>query len=683
MLNNFTLEQQQALAIASAKRRRAEAEAGASIAAPAEPQKAAPRAANTSQIPVDALPMGLQDSMIQSGEASVPDAVSGFAADAAKATGSRGTFRAAGGTAGSVLGMLAGKSPQAAYSGGVLGAAGGDALYNVLESTKNAITGEKSTTDPLQSPIDAAKDEALWTGVLGEAGKAARAVSPAIGKLIGATGKEAKELKTIAEKWGIPLGAINVTPNETVKAFAKVAGVFPFIGTPIRKNTAIAEKALDQKIGDTLNDVAPTATLQELGVDLTKAATTKFKSFRGASKALYDDFLNKADNATVKEIFPTSNIKQVAKDIQSLSQKEAIKLGESQTPGGSKFNELMGVPKATEEVANTKSFRKMTNPHIENFLKDTLELPDNITATQVRGLQRDLQGIMKKTAAEGFDISRGVKLKKALELDFNSPDVTKLPEQEAADMVNSLKRANEFFATNVKQFETVTGKKFGRVDKNIFKPQFFKPGSRQADEAFSAVFNSKSPEALNDLRTLVGPDPFRKAARKHLDQSLEKAIVEKENGVRSFDPDALESALGLDSPEGRNTLKELLKGSPVKVQKLEELVKISKSIGSVEIPNVSTFLRRRAVLGGARAILTTVGAGAAMMHPIHEIVFLAAGRKLSKVLSNPASLDAMTTALDSTLPQKVQRAAAFRLLRNIPDMDEKEKNQLINELRKQ
>lgn len=582
------------------------------------------------------------------------DAVKRFPSQVSGALQSRETFRAAGGTLGSALGIPAG--PIGIVGGGALGAAGGDALFNIIESAKNIFSGKEKAEvtsegviEAFKSPIQAGTSDLVATLGLGVAGKALRGVSPLLGKFVGVAKEEAKELAQLANKLGVPLGAINVSASEAIKGFAKVAGVFPFIGTPVRQAQKTAQILLDESLDRTLNNVAPTASLQEVGIDLTKAAQNRFKAFRRLSGSLYDDFLKKAENASIPDIFPTTNLKAAATNVKTLQEAGEIVLDEG------------------------RKFGRVESDAITSFIEDSIKLPERLTAQQIRGLQSSLQEMMSKAAADGFDVSRGIKLKKALELDFNNPQVDLLNFKEGKDLVSSLTNANKFFADNIKAFQTATTKKFGRIEKNIFKPKFFSAGSKEADEAFSVIFNAKSPQALNNLRAIVGPKPFKRAVRKHLDTAIEKSVLEaaEEGAPRIFDPLRLEKELGLATPEGRRVLEAMLKDTPLKIKDFDDFNRVAKAVGSVEIPDVSTFIKRRAILGGGKAVAGSFVAGLGLTSPLRTIAIMVAARKGLRLLSDPAKLKSLTTALDSTLPEKLQRSAVLRLIRNIPNKEER------------
>ena len=623
-----------------------------------------------------------------------------FAQDVGKAAQSRETFQAVGGTVGAALGLPAGPAGAAAL--GVLGVAGGDALFNIIESAKAVFAGQEAAPltiegvkKAFEKPLAAATTEAGFTTALGAAGIPLRAAKPFIGRALKVTTEQARELMRNAKQLDIPLGAINVTPREAIKGFSRVLGVFPFVGTPLRESFASQTAAIDRSLDKILNEVAPSASVSEIGIDLTKFATKKFKAFRRLSGSLYDDFLKKAEDASVPDIFPTTNLNQAANNIIETQKtgliptQQAVEAAELATAKQKSVREFLAPPSITQapipEV--TPPLRPLAGESdiLVNFINKATQLPERLTALQIRSLQRSLQAIMSKAAADGFDVSRGIQLKKALELDFNNPQIDLLNPQEGQELIGSLTRANKFFAENIKRFETATAKKFGRIDKNIFKPKFTQAGARETDEAFSAVFNAKSPEALNNLRDVVGSKVFKRAARKHLDNSVSKAITETvgEGGeaIRIFDPVRLEKQLGLNTPDGRKMLETILQGTGVTLKQLDDFNRVVQAVGSVEIPDVSKFLQRRITLGGAAAITGLGGFAAGGGGILTKLGLLALTRSTARLLSSPQALKDMQAIISPTVTTQVKRATILRLLRSFPEGEEKTAlTEAVNEL---
>jgi len=416
---------------------------------------------------------------------------------------SRPAFQGAGGTLGAALGIPLG--PGGVLAGGGLGAAGGEAAFNVLQSAGLAPTDVKtprSAAEAFTRPIKAGVEDVAFAGGLGVAGQAARAVGPTVKKgalkIAGAMTPEAKEVKRMARDLNVPVGSINVTPRDAVRSFAKVAGVFPFVGTPIRKAQKVSQDAIARRFSDILDEMAPTATLADAGIDLTKGAKSQFNKFRAESKALYQAFEDTVDDLPVKDVIDGNIVRNVAEDVIGRQAAGQVQL---------RTGEALSAPG--------------TDP-LGNFIGQLTQLPDNMTIPQLREVQRGLKDVMGRAAADGWDLSRGIEIKKSLEQAMNNPNFDRVIQsvgdnpaiaQQIKDASDALVNANRHFGENMSRFGTATAKKFGRVEKNIFGPGFKKAGSKEPDEIAKGVFNVKSPIALQNLRDVTGEKAFRKAAR--------------------------------------------------------------------------------------------------------------------------------------------------------------------------
>ena len=102
------------------------------------------------------------------------------------------------------------------------------------------------------------------------------------------------------------------------KGYGRVIGVFPFVGTPIKKTIAGKADILNKTADDTLNTFAPNVTLTKLGIDMAEASKSTYGDFKRVPSFLYDDFYNTASK--VKEpIISTSNFKNSLKDKGNIS----------------------------------------------------------------------------------------------------------------------------------------------------------------------------------------------------------------------------------------------------------------------------------------------------------------------------------------------------------------------------
>lgn len=568
---------------------------------------------------------------------------------------------ALGAGAGGVAGVAGGPAAPATIPGGAalggvagatLGTAAGGLAFDVAEDVTRSVTGrepvKRTFAGQSKKALKDAEEELLFTGGVTALGPVFRAFKPLIGKALG-VGK-ARALADAAAGQRIPLGLIQASKNRGVKGVSRVVGVFPFVGTPFRKGAQASTTAVRNRFDEVLNELAPNATIADTGVDLARAAKGRFKKFRSVAGALYDRFGKLAENASTKEIFPTDDLVEVAK-----TRSAAQQAGEITLKSGGRLAPPTGA----------------ANP-VTEFLESATDLPENITIQQARQLQRDLQEAMTVGTRDGFDITRLIDAKKALERGINNPRVDLLPEGEATALVDSLTKANAFFAENIKRFETATAKRFGRVNRNIFGPNVFKAGSLNEDEIFSAVFNSKSPQAVADLKSLVGKNTFQKATRRFLQTAFDSA-----NGA-SFDPGRFSAKLGLDTEEGVQAVTKMLEGTGVNLKQLRSFIEVAEAAGSFVVPDSAVFLQRRFTLTGLKGILggVLIG-GAAVGSPVKVGAAVLLTRQVGKILTDPEQLRLMTRVLSDTTTDQQARAMLLRLGRLALD-DEDETPEVLN-----
>jgi hypothetical protein len=569
---------------------------------------------------------------------------------------------AAGASAGAMMSLPAAPAlgplaPLAPVVGGALGAGAASAGYdNISDLLTQIIPGFKPLPDATAGGADAiagrAADEAAFdaaftagAGILGFPVK--HFISPLVGKVFGVRNQAAITAGEVARRHGVDLGAVDVG-NQAPRIMAKVLGVFPVTGGPLRTARDAKEAQLQAAVRYTLNRVAPTASIsQEMGVDLMKAAQQADKQFTDAAAVLYDKFRQGAAGAGA--VIPTSEAKTVIQKWVADFEAGQIPIGDGVLKGG-------------------------VNEAFEQFLKDTLAMPEKVTWAQYERLQNQFESFIDKLNPDGFTVKRVAQIKQGMERDLNAiadPTLKKMKEE-----------ADTFFANGILVFQTPTAQKFGRADKNIFKAGPDKPGTINPDELMKPVFNADSPIALKQLRALVGDDAFRRASRTHMQNSFEQAWkkeVRHGDEVSVFDPEAMARSIGLGAgqKDKRAALEEMLRGSGVKVQDVEDLltrIRITKQA------DPSAFVSRRVTLGGVAALTALGGAGAAAVggpvaaagSPLVTALMTWGAYNFSKLLASPQALKAFTRSFQPEVNDVTRRAVYFRFLREFGDVREQQ-----------
>ena len=588
--------------------------------------------------------------------------------------GGRGTFEAAGAIAGSVVGGAT-LTPASSVAGGTLGAVGMGQLYDVLQS---AITDEPTDfgTQIGRVKSDLQREATLQTIF---------AKVPAMGAKIKGLifGKADKSLYESAKRMGFPL-SLSDSGNMIARGYGRVVGVFPFIGTPIKRRAGLKGDFLNNKAKDTLNTFGPNVTLTKLGIDMEKAATSTFDDFRRVSSFFYDDFYKSVNKIRNTPVISTKNYKAALEKYTN----------------GIDSGRITGIKSPQKDA-------------IYKYAKQTIKkMPDYINATQYKSLKEDIKYYARLSKKEPFNIKVLTGLKSSLERDLRL--LTKSDYQEnllknvypmskskkellnpklLSDIATKLKFADKVYANGLqnsiikdmakkegakkvkdlvpipgkKVFDSPVSREFKKVDKNIFGPGFEVQGSINVDLLGDALLKRGASKALfADLRSLVGQKQFDKFTRARLQKAYDGSLItssEKGSQGLIFDPYAFESNLGLNTERGREILEEMLKGSKVSLLNLDDFFAIAKNHAGLKVPDVSSFVARRATLGGTRSVLGgALFLGGATTSPLASAGLIILARKTSRSLSNPGALRDIMTVIDPNSPKGLRKGTTLKLL---------------------
>lgn len=553
---------------------------------------------------------------------------------------------AAGGTAGTALGMPVGPPGMLAGGIGGVGAAGQayDFAENVYRRAKGFQPTGKTVLDAFKTAGKDMIEEAAWNAGTQAAGPLLRKVGkPLLGKALGVLNEKSRLATDLAHTQGIKVGAAHVSPRKFVRGAIRVLGVFPFVGSHPRTGQARVVGQLDARAADILNTLAPThTTALDLGENLAKRAAKRYGKADKIASTLYKRFYQLADDLPehVRDIVPSSPLK-------------------------TEYADLMGKQARGEITLTTgKKFQKMGVDTIGDWLKQFDDMPDFLTVEQARDLERTFNQAARQAAKDGFDVSRLSGMKRAMEKAKNSIDVSRLPPDVGEEVMASWNKANEFFHRSRKWFETSTANKFGRVDKNIFNKGVFKPGSINRDEVFDVVFKAKSPDAMTDLRNLVGDKEFKKASRQYLENAYSASKIPAKEGAitgEMFSAVNFEKRLGLTNPEGWESLKEMLRGSSVTVKDWKNFLNTAKTATDITIRDPSTYLTRRLTIGGSLAGGVFLMGGKVTIPATALIGYVA--RKGGKFLMDPDQLRMMTRVMKDSTTDHMRRTLLTRLFR--------------------
>jgi hypothetical protein len=608
----------------------------------------------------------------------------------------RGPFVMAGAGLG---GALAAPGVVTTPLGATLGAAGGQVAFD-LAAQLGRQTGLVGPQGILQDAPDvggtgglgrvsqrALSEAALEAGTGGVA-SAARPLARSAFQRIAGVDQPGRRLAAAAQRLagpelpeGVEIGIERVSRRTSIQGFRKVVGRFPFVGSPLRTADEKISKQLGVALQHRLNSLGPSVSTAEMGVKLNSAANRKFRAVKKIISAQYDDVFALADDSGAR-IRPDNLREESTALVAGMTSRRPRMIVETLQPDGSIIQEYKEIPKPIKGP-------------ILAFARKLQNIEDTITLRQYQELSQDLSDIMEMSRTKGFPLKKTVELKKALEEDIVNIDVPEVRE--------AFQAANRKFATLMRLVEGPTAKKFTRVDKRIFGVGFER-GTINEDELFGAVFNASSPRAISDLRKLVGPKVFRRAVRVHMDEALALAL-ERSGSGDFLNMQVFRNNLGLNAgnPAGRATLAVALRGTGVSVDQIDDFFDVLDAAVKSGTIDPSTFVSRRAVLGGLRSATRAVFpaaafAGAGPPKTFSGTIGQAIGglgavfglHKASSILTSPRALRAATEVL-RPIPQggfagvvtgatssaervaarqaaaiANKRAAAVRLLRLLP-----------------
>ena len=597
--------------------------------------------------------------------------------------GGRPTFEAIGAIFGSVPGAALG--PAGIVAGGTLGATGTGQLYDILQSyITEEPTDFGTQTEKLKK--DFQREAILQSFFMKVPG-----LFTAMKRFT--FGKPDESLYNSAKRMGFPL-SLSDAGNIISRAYGRVIGVFPYIGNPIKIAAGKKANFLNNKAVDTLNTFGPNVTLTKLGIDMTKASKSTFDDFRVVTSFFYDDFYKAVDKIGKTPVISTKNFRNSLKNFTDLVDEGAIKL----TTKG-----------------RLKGPRKDT---LYSFAKQGYNLPKYITARQYRSLIENIKYFAKLAQVNNPSNVRVLTgLKSALETDLrlltkksyqdelltkvyplSKSKRQKLDKNLLSDIATKLKFADRVYANGLENsiitkaikdqakkqespikivpipgksiFKSPPASEFKKVDKNIFGAGFVREGSILADELAEALLKRKaSPEVFKNLKSLIGEKQFTKFVRgklqKAYDDSLFKAGEEQVGLV--FDPYKFEKNLGLTTERGREIMEIMLKAggkdSKLTMEALEDFFAVAKNHAGLKVPDVSSFVARRAVLGGTRSLVGgVIGTVGITTNPVLGAGLIFMARKTSNFLTNPKQLADVTKLFDPNTPANQMKVVSLKLI---------------------
>ncbi len=615
-------------------------------------------------------------------------------------SGSRGAAIMTGATAGAFAGAPAG--PAGILGGGILGAMAGsygsDALVDAQKNLLNVGALQDYRIPSLDEREQRAKTEALYEAGFGAAGQSlgplVRGAGNAFLDFGLGVGRKEKDIAREAAAQGVKLGIPEISRYGLVQESANILGRFPIIGESFKMAQAARKGAIDRVSDSLFTRVGPIVSTAKQGINMMAAGKKSFKQFRDRANTLYDIALNLADKNKAK--FDASEIVALARSTK------ANKLAAQPTRYGFKDIEIPGSPIASLSSVKSPAFgptkkRALTLKRSvkgqQEAAKDFMELVSDMgkldksqNIRQLDELAGRLDSVInagKKDRDSSF-MNEALALKEAIEVAMRTTgDV---------EVGKAFKAADNYFTTNMKKtFETATAKRFERVDKKSFKVGFAEPGSLEADELYKALISTDSPMRIRNLRRILGPEKsielFKAAQRTKIDEALADGM--RNIGKDGFDKNAFFKKLGVSNPsssEAQTTLelfkggfkdtakatREVMRGSKANLTDIKKFGELAERALQQGVPDVSTFIARRATLGGFKSVLKAFVplAGASAFSGVSPgLIFVGyyLTRRGADALANPRIFKSLQQVMRYENQPKLKAAAMLRAIQLTPE----------------
>ena len=514
----------------------------------------------------------------------------------------------------------------------------------------------------------------------------------------------------------------------------KTFGRAPYLGTLAYKN--IARKMDDlMDIGDSMiGRLAPYQSAKEMGVDFKRLSRQSLKAFGDVAKEKEAALVSAA-----KEYGAVVNDKTLVD-----TAKKIVQFYDDTLQTGLRDTDRFGGDAIADKVASS-----VPAPLIKFLKEQVLNTTTGArTIDQMYGLRAQMdamRGSLEKGAYGNLsdDVSN---IMRAWEADLGSLSKSGAPE------VHRLWKDYEDFVSNgMLIWGTDVGQAVGKVKRHGFALNISNDPVRASHSLWKTLIDTaqKDPSLaelnIKALKNIVGDKAYNKGLGVHIANVFNESIVSKE-GAEFFEANTFRKALGLGKAgkELGGFFKEALPG-PITTkakyidefgvekefmedlygrslreagieagegltktvadrlpthQMLSDFATVMESAAKNGIPEISTFMQRRAVMGGVRSSIKsamptsalgiqtkTAGAAAAgALFPgyIKTAALAWGARYMAGVLTNPVSMRVYMNTIDDTLPEALRVLNFQKLVRMFPeewqDFD-KELAELENEQR--
>lgn len=423
-------------------------------------------------------------------------------------------------------------TPQEMFAAEALGSQAGTSAYRFANNIIRGLMDlpvEDLSTQASQFLYDTAQN-AMFTGGAMTMAPIFNGAKAFIGKNIFGIQPSKENLQKIAnisETYGMPMGIIQASNMPFWKAYSKVIGVLPWVGSGFEKQQQAVGEGARQYLAKLANGFGPMQTMTMLGKDMSKMAQGNYEAVRAAQRYMYENFEEFAAKLKGKKVINIDGFKEVAKDTAQQF-KDAIPgmqgYGEFRFPGDGtqrafgQFYDTMSKLDSNVTFEQAITLRQTFNDFLTNFKTEFKgKIPEN-----------QAQAIGNLAARLEYDILNLKNVDNAIDETVYNTALAKLA------------AANEYFAHTIPDFSGGVASNMKQVNANIFGPgPDIERGLMYTDEIFNVILGraKNSKEAMTHLMELsqTTPDQLRayKKAGNKAGVAVDLEVMVKDMDIKS------------------------------------------------------------------------------------------------------------------------------------------------------
>ena len=454
--------------------------------------------------------------------------------------------------------------------GGSLGAGAGSAMFDVVNNFQDdvAVGVQYDLADVSQKEIDALppvqrtfahsmeamKNSLLWAGGMNAFVQTAGITAKAFAKFLTGTGTpQSKEIAEEAKKRGINLNLGQVANDNTVlgkfvKTYFETLGIMPGVSVVGRTQRLKQDKKVAESMFDFAENFAPVTTTRLLGYEALDVIDNNYVQFMNLIDESFKSLKNSAEKFDNPRMIPTNKLREMASNY----------MGELQSA------ELKGL-----NLSEDKNFQKIlvkNQPINALYLKfgekGIFDEKTFLTPLEFLQLRKDITAAVKASPNNRSILEAATGLRRALDQDFasvgqkevqkeilekspflqgktftNATEKDKFVKEQTDELAafgKDLVTKFQMYSAITSPFESMTAKQLQDFGDYLFTAKSElgikgkgKHPSEMFDTVITQILRDGSPEALNELRFLVGATD-KQFTRKVKVKTPEGKIVEEQ-----------------------------------------------------------------------------------------------------------------------------------------------------------